>query len=245
MRVLPFIVVPLVWLVFGCAPSTHPRITAPETPVMPRYAPTGNEPVVAVFSFDNVSLYGAEALGPSTAEMFQTVLVQSRRVRVVDRENLDRIMQEYRLGLSGVTGTDVSHLGEQYGVGYIITGKVTECGIRTTGGSLAVGTVNAATFSGAGGGMGIQRGTARLVVDIKITELATGMIIYMTSAVGEAYSESMKTMAGLMQSGVIAGVSSGGGVQGFDQTIEGMAARAAAINALNTMVREGVFPTME
>ena len=173
--------------------------------------------------------------------MFQTVVVRSRRFRVVDRDNLPRIMEEYRLGLSGVTTTDASAIGHQLGVQYIITGKITECGIRRTGTSVSMGAVDMATFSGAGGGVGSRKGTARLALDIKITDVETGMIVYMTSAVGEAYSESMKTMAGLMQSGVIAGLSGSGGTQGFDQTIEGMAARAAATRAMSKMIEEDVF----
>lgn len=234
------ILLPVIILI-GCAGSGT-VIKAMPVQELPQYNPTGNEPQVAVLDFKNESFFESEVLGRGVATMFQTALVKSRRFKVIDRENLSKIMEEYKLGMSGITSKDVSTIGQQLGVDYLITGNVTEFGIKKTGTSVGAGAVDLSSLSGGGAKVKKEKGTARIVIDVKITEVKTGQIIYMSSATGEAFSENVNVgLALLTGSAVGAGATVGGGVQGFDETIGGKASRVAAYQMVNQIVKENVF----
>lgn len=234
------LMIPII-LFLGCAGSGS--ITkSTEVQKLPVYTPTGNEPQVAVMDFVNDSFFESDVLGSGVATMFQTALVRSKRFKVIDRENLSSIMEEYKLGMSGITSKDVSTIGQQLGVDYLITGKVTEFGIKKTGTSIGGGAVDLASLSGGGAKIKKEKGTARVVVDIKITDVTTGQIIFMESSIGEAFSENVNFgIALLTGTAVGAGATIGSGVQGFDETIAGKASRSAAYQMVNKIINENTF----
>ncbi len=231
---------------YQCTSQQHTAGSAGEgdapVQVLPPYEPTGNEPHVLIIDFENQSFFESERLGYAVSTMFGNSLINSRRFRLVDRQNLENIMNEYKLGMQGLTTHDISTIGQQLGVDYIISGAVTEFGIRRTGTSVGVAAVDA--DSGIGGGTRMQRGqgTARVVTDIRITKVSTGEIIYATSAVGEASSRNVVFGFEMLMDGYgAAGLEIGGGVQGFDQTLGGMASRDAAERVLHKLVLDDIF----
>jgi curli biogenesis system outer membrane secretion channel CsgG len=95
-------------------------------------AASSDKPRIAVLEFknkaDNQWWYhgGAEA----AQDVFVTELVKSGKFRVVEREQLEALMQEKNLTLSGdVDPSTAVRVGKLLGVNYLLTGAVTEYGV--------------------------------------------------------------------------------------------------------------------
>ena len=100
-------------------------------------AAASDKPRIAVIEFknkaDNQWWYhgGAEA----AQDVFVTELVKSGKFRVVEREQLQALMQEKNLTLSGdVDPSTAVRIGKLLGVNYLLTGAVTEYGVTEKGG---------------------------------------------------------------------------------------------------------------
>jgi curli biogenesis system outer membrane secretion channel CsgG len=96
-----------------------------------------SKPRIAVIEFknkaDNQWWYhgGAEAM----QDVFVTELVKSGKFRVVEREQLQALMQEKNLTLSGdLDPSTAVKMGKILGVNYLLTGSVTEYGVTDKGG---------------------------------------------------------------------------------------------------------------
>ena len=71
----------------------------------------------------------AEALGKIAAQWLTTAFVQQGRFDVVERQALKKVMEEQRLGLTGVIDADTAaNLGRVLGTTYIVTGAVVSYG---------------------------------------------------------------------------------------------------------------------
>ena len=99
-------------------------------------ADKSSKPRIAVIEFknkaDNQWWYhgGAEAM----QDVFVTELVKSGKFRVVEREQLQALMAEKNLSLSGdVDPSTAVKIGKLLGVNYLLTGSVTEYGVTDKG----------------------------------------------------------------------------------------------------------------
>jgi len=139
---------------------------------------------VAVVAFTDKARYGHN-IGSGMADMLVTSLVESKKFIVVERNELDKIMQEQGLGMSGaVTAQSAAKVGQLLGVELIITGSVSEFGTKKDkiGGGLS---------ALSGFNLGVSSETARSVVDIRLVNTSTGEIITASSAEGEESSKSL------------------------------------------------------
>jgi curli biogenesis system outer membrane secretion channel CsgG len=105
-------------------------------PALATAAAKSDKPRIAVIEFknkaDNQWWYhgGAEA----AQDVFVTELVKSGKFRVVEREQLQALMQEKNLTLSGdVDPSSAVRIGKLLGVNYLLTGSVTEYGTTDKG----------------------------------------------------------------------------------------------------------------
>lgn len=138
------------------------------------------KPRIAVIEFknkaDNQWWYhgGAEA----AQDVFVTELFKSGRFRVVEREQLNALMQEKGLTLSGdVDPSTAVRVGKLLGVNYLLTGSVTEYGATDTG-AHAPGVRRLPGFS-AGKRNFVAAMNARLI------DTSTGEIVWADEARGE------------------------------------------------------------
>lgn len=99
-------------------------------------AAASDKPRIAVLEFKNKAdnQYwwhgGAEAM----QDVFVAELFKSGKFRVVEREQLQALMQEKNLTLSGdLDPATAVRIGKILGVNYLLTGSVTEYGITDTG----------------------------------------------------------------------------------------------------------------
>ncbi len=94
------------------------------------------KPRVAVIEFKNKAdnqwwYHGGAA---AAQDVFVTELVKSGKFRVVEREQLEELMKEKNLSLSGdVDPSTAVKIGKLLGVNYLLTGAVTEYGAQETG----------------------------------------------------------------------------------------------------------------
>jgi len=124
---------------------------------------------IGVARFDDRSGGGYNNLGKGVADMLTTALVQSGKFMVIERQDLDKIFAEQRLGASGaVTPETAVQAGRVLGVEMIVIGSVSEFGIkeRKVGGGIS-----------ALGGAGLSTKTARAAVDIRLVNTTTGEIV--------------------------------------------------------------------
>jgi curli biogenesis system outer membrane secretion channel CsgG len=139
-----------------------------------------DKPRVAVLEFknkaDNQWWYhgGAEA----AQDVFVTELFKSGKFRVVEREQLEALMQEKNLTLSGdLDASTAVRVGKILGVNYLLTGSVTEYGVTDTS-AHAPGVRRLPGFS-AGKRNFVAAMNARLI------DTSTGEIVWADEARGE------------------------------------------------------------
>ena len=94
------------------------------------------KPRIAVIEFKNKAdnqwwYHGGAA---AAQDVFVTELVKSGKFRVYEREQLEALMKEKNLSLSGdVDPSSAIRIGKLLGVNYLLTGSVTEYGITEKG----------------------------------------------------------------------------------------------------------------
>jgi TolB-like protein len=83
----------------------------------------GEKPYVAVFTFEDKT--ESAKLGGTVTEMFITALIQSNRFKVLERSQLDKILEEQALGQTGALDEQTAvEVGQLIGVDAIIVGSV-------------------------------------------------------------------------------------------------------------------------
>ncbi len=128
---------------------------------------------VAVFDFQDktnhqYAWWGGKTVGRGMSDMLVTALVKSGRYTVIERQNLDKILAEQKLGASGlVTPQSAAQIGKLLGVELAIVGTVTEFGYKKSdiGGRVK------------GIGLGLKSQSAVVAVDVRFINTTTGEII--------------------------------------------------------------------
>jgi curli biogenesis system outer membrane secretion channel CsgG len=121
---------------------------------------------IAVSAFHDGSGYHGGGTGVS--DMLATALVKSGKFVVVERKEIEKVLQEQKMGLSGViTEETAPQVGRMLGVDMLVVGSVSELGTkqRSIGGSIPLV------------GAGVTTKTARAAVDIRLVNTTTGEII--------------------------------------------------------------------
>jgi len=140
-------------------------------------ADKSSKPRLAVLEFknkaDNQWWYsgGAEA----AQDVFVTELVKSGKYRVVEREQLEALMKEKNLSLSGdVDPSTAVRVGKLLGVNYLLTGAVTEYGNTDV--------------SGGGGGVYVGKRKFVAALNARLIDTSTGEIVWADEARAEEAS---------------------------------------------------------
>jgi curli biogenesis system outer membrane secretion channel CsgG len=136
-----------------------------------------DKPRIAVLEFKNKADNQWWYHGGATAaqDVFVTELVKSGKFRVVEREQLEALMQEKNLSLSGdVDPKTAVRMGKLLGVNYILTGAVTEYGNTDV----------------SGGGGGVSAGKRKFVaaLNARLIDTSTGEVVWADEASQEESS---------------------------------------------------------
>jgi len=155
------------------------------------------KPRIAVLPFDSSHISSAHAhLATSVVNgMFETQLVKTGKFTVIERKRIEAVLSEQGLGLSGaVDPTTAVKVGKILGVELILTGDVTQLGVRKAGG---------------GGGMfGGSKTTMEGSLDVRLISTETAQIVFADVSHNEDSNYKVKVF----------GV--GGGVDFDDNSIE-------------------------
>src|SRR5438046_2529993 len=99
-RLRPILCVSLAALITGCNPSTSVKQNQAMT-IDTNKAMAGLKRRIGVVDFVNKTTYGANRLGTSASDILITELAKSNRFIVVERDKLDKLMEEQKLGMTG------------------------------------------------------------------------------------------------------------------------------------------------
>jgi curli biogenesis system outer membrane secretion channel CsgG len=183
---------------------------------------------VAVMGFANNSQwsYWGDNLGWAAADELTTQLVQSGKYTVIERAQLDAILQEQNLGASGaVTAATAAKVGKLLGAQLILTGSITQFSIQRT----SVG------FRGVGG----SYSNAESKMDVRLVNTETGEVLVV--AVGQGN----KRMGGGYFQGVAAertfdqGAAQEALRPAVEQVVQKLIAQSGSLQSLTPAAPEG------
>lgn len=209
---------------------------SPVIPI-PEYTPTGNEPKVTVLEFSNESFFDSPVLAKAVTTMFQSALVESKRFVLVDRTLLTTKMNEYNLNFDQITTDELIKVCKDLGVNYIITGSVTEFGIKATGTTVRTKVTDAKTKLGVGLSLEMGKGTSRVALDIRFTDVESKQVPFTGTTIGTATAKNA-IFGGelLLPIKIGTGVEVDFGDKGFDETLAGRSMRNASRQIINTII---------
>jgi curli biogenesis system outer membrane secretion channel CsgG len=130
---------------------------------------------VAVSRFEDRTGSGYHSLGEGIADMLVTALVKSGKFAVIERQEIERIIQEQQFGTSFmVTPETAPKVGQILGAELFIVGSVSEFGQKQS--NISGG------MSILGGGVSTKQ--SRAVIDIRLINTSTGEIVAAESEEG-------------------------------------------------------------
>lgn len=111
-------------------------------------------------------------VGRAVSDMLITELVKDGTFKVVERNQLEKILGEQKLSISGVVDpSDVAKLGKVLGVSAVIVGSVTQFGVdRQTIGLF---------------GIGIKKSTAKVAINARMIDTSSGEILFAAEGAGD------------------------------------------------------------
>ena len=152
---------------------------------------------------DGVSGRQAEII----TDIFTRELASSRSIAVYEREQLEKVGAEIRLGMSGLVDTATAvQVGKIAGVQYVLMGAVTNLSNKVSGGAGYV-PLPVPVVGGIGVGGGAKRATA--TIDMRVVDTTTGEVTLALSETGS----SVNTASGIVVSGFAAAEAEFGGLE--------------------------------
>ncbi len=179
----------------------------------------GGKKIVCVLDLEDKSgNHGSwRNIGTGVAEMLVTSLSETKKYTLIERSKLEAVMEEQKLGASGaVTAQTAAKIGRLLGAQYIITGSVTEFGIKDS----KIGVGGLEKVLPFGGGARMSKTKARAVIDVRAIDTTSAQIAAAAKGEGEKSSAEFSGNLSIAPSFDF-------GKDGFDETILGKAARKA------------------
>jgi curli biogenesis system outer membrane secretion channel CsgG len=136
---------------------------------------------IAVMTFEDKS--GNGQIGSGMADKLTTALVKSGKYIVLERQEIQKVLEEQALGQGGaVTEASAAKAGKVLGVELLVMGSVTEFGQKesSVGGSapdMPLPGPSLPFHLGGGGGARVTTVTARVGIDLHIVNATTGEIL--------------------------------------------------------------------
>jgi curli biogenesis system outer membrane secretion channel CsgG len=155
----------------------------------------------AVLSIVNRTAYGQERIGSAVQDMLTTEIARTGCFVLVEREQLDKTLNEQSLGQSGAMDSAFApRVGKLVGAEFVLIGSVSQFGVRTEASESLFGD-SKTQFADA-------------AVDIKLINVETGEIVLSLSGTGHA-KRKFKSFLGIGSSG------------GYDEALESQALRSS------------------
>jgi curli biogenesis system outer membrane secretion channel CsgG len=143
------------------------------------------KPRIAVIKIENKTQYWHGRLGPSCEDWLVNKLVNSGEFRVIERAQLESVLAEQGLSLSGgIDDKTAVSVGKLLGCQLILHGAVTDFSIQKAGAHGAFGV-----------GFGVKKTTAEGTLDVRLISTTTAEIVFAAQEKGE-HSFSNVSVAG-------------------------------------------------
>jgi curli biogenesis system outer membrane secretion channel CsgG len=198
---------------------------------------------IAVLDFDYATvhqyvfdLFGSDQdIGKGIADMLVTNLVRNGTYSVIERKQLDRVLQEQNFQQSGrADPSSAVQLAKLLGVDAIVIGSITQFGRDDK--KLGVGGIGARVGGIGLGGLGKKSAKAVVQIDARIVSTTTAEILGVATGHGESKRSSVSMVGGI----AIGGTGVGGGLDmgstNFANSIIGEATRAAVDSLTGQLV---------
>lgn len=198
-------------LLSACQPSTSVKKTEEVTINKPT-GMVGLKRRVGVVDFQNKTTYGANRIGGAASDILITELAKSGKFIVVERDKMDKIMEEQKLGMTGaIDAATAAKVGKILGLQAIVTGAISQFGQVTQGSEYLV------TQS--------KSQIVKCVVDVRVVDAETGQVLYADAGAGE----SKQHTGGFLGLGT---------KSGYNESLEGEALRAAIAKLIDNIVAQ-------
>jgi curli biogenesis system outer membrane secretion channel CsgG len=168
----------------GCAGSGgETKKDAESTPrTLPAYNYSGKKIPIVVMDFDTRVPGHGYRVGQGASDMLITALVKTKKYRVYERNKLKSIMKEQKLQMSGaVDASTAVQIGKLVGAKYIVSGAVTEFGIKKSG-------------AHGGGYFSVGKKAYRATVDVRAVSVKTGEIVFADTGSGILKSKAVTVL---------------------------------------------------
>lgn len=183
---------------------------------------------VAVFNFEDKTDHAwhwwtGQPVGHGMADMLITALVKTGRYRVMERAEMEKLLQEQSLGMSGITTPEsAAKAAKVLGVEVAIIGAVTEFGYKkqSTGGALKK----------IGIGASVSKQSATVGIDVRLVNTSTSEILK-----AENVRKEKSKMGGSFENPDISLDSQAQ----FDETLVGKATREAVEDIVKLLDQQG------
>jgi len=173
---------------------------------------TGPRRRIGVVAFENKAPYAQARIGDTATDILITELAKTGKFIVVERDKLDKIMAEQKLGQSGaVDPNTAAQMGKILGLNAIVTGSISQFGVKKEGKDFIV------TQS--------KQQIVECTVDIRVVDTETGQVLLADSGKGVVRKASGKVL-GM------------GNSSKYDETLEGEALRAAIVKFTDNIVSQ-------
>jgi curli biogenesis system outer membrane secretion channel CsgG len=215
---------------WGCASLMHPSTQVENTAgtlALPPYS--GPKARIAVADFDVKAAKAGYEIGSGLREILITVLINSNRFSVVERQVLSAVMQEQELATSGAaqSGAGGAQKGKIKTADLIISAAVTEFEPLGSGGRAGMGGGGGVGSGFLGGLLGAALSKAHMALDIRIVDASTSEVLAATRVQGQASDIAGGVMAGFFGSSGL-----GGGLSAYANTPMEKAIRVCIIEAV-------------
>jgi curli biogenesis system outer membrane secretion channel CsgG len=208
-------VIATVFFVSACAPGTKIRKKQSTTvdvteKVESKY--TGPKRRIGVVAFQNKAPYAQARIGETATDIIITELTKSGKFIVVERDKMDKLLDEQKLGQSGaIDPTTAAQVGKILGLNAILTGSVSQFGVKSEGKDFIVSQS--------------KQQIVECTVDIRAVDAETGQVLYADSGKGVVRKSSGKFLGMGNQSK-------------YDETLEGEALRAAIVQFMENLTSQ-------
>jgi len=214
----------------GCASLMQPTASvdnnAGAAPLPPYSGPKAR---IAVANFEVKAAKATSEIGSGLREMLVTALVNSNRFSVVERQELNAVMQEQELSASGAaqSGSGGPQRGKIKTADLIVTAAVTEFEPQASGGRAGIGGGGGAGSGILGGLLGAALNKAHMAIDIRLVDTSTSEVLAATRVQGQA-----SDVAGGIMGGFFGNWGLGVGLSGYANTPMEKAIRICIIEAV-------------
>lgn len=199
----------------ACAPSTKIRQKDSTTvdvteKVVSKY--TAPKRRIGVVSFDNKAPYAQGRIGETATDILITELAKSGKFIVVERDKMDKLLDEQKLGQTGaINPATAAKVGKILGLNAIVTGSVSQFGVKKEGKDFIISES--------------KQQIVECTVDIRVVDAETGQVLLADSGKGVVRKASGKFLGMGNQSK-------------YDETLEGEALRAAIVKFVDNIISQ-------